>query len=107
MTWGFADFGGWLFWLRGDGEWDRGIDEFKGAALGGGGVGEFVDFDVGVVVADPVSGEGGQVSEQITEAADWVAGRVVFGGGLGVGGCRTLRGRDGVVAGGGCLVGES
>jgi hypothetical protein len=58
MTWGFAGFGGWLFWLRGDGEWDRGVDEFEGAALGGGGVGEFVDFDVGVVVADPVAGEG-------------------------------------------------
>ena len=47
-----------MFWLGGDGEWDRGVDEFEGAALGGGGVGEFVDFDVGVVVADPVAGEG-------------------------------------------------
>ena len=104
---GFADFGGWLFWLRGDGEWDRGVDEFEGAALGGGGVGEFVDFDVGVVIADSVAGEGPQVSEQITEAADRVAGRVVFGGGLGLGGCGALRGRDGVVALGGCFVGES
>ena len=42
-----------------------GADEFEGAALSGGGIGEFVDFDVGVVVADSVAGEGGQVGELI------------------------------------------
>ena len=46
-----------MFWLRGDGEGDRGVDEVEGAALVGGGFGELVDFDVVVVVADPVAGE--------------------------------------------------
>jgi hypothetical protein len=68
LTWGFVGFGGWLFWLCGDGELDGGVDEFEGAALFGGCVGEFVDFDVGVVVGDSVAGEGGQVVEQV--AAD-------------------------------------
>ena len=58
-----------MFWLRGGGERDAGVDEFEGAALLGGGVGELVDFDVGVVVADSVAGEGGQVVEQAAEAA--------------------------------------
>ena len=97
MTWGFVGFGGWLFWLRGDGEWDGGVDEFEGAALLGGGVGEFVDFDVGVVVADSVAGEGGQVVEQVVEVVDRVAVGVVFGGGLGLGGCGAACGGDGVV----------
>jgi hypothetical protein len=35
-----------LFWLRGDGEGDGAVDEVEGAALFGGGFGEFVDFDV-------------------------------------------------------------
>jgi hypothetical protein len=34
----------------------------------GGGLGEFVDLDVGVVVADRVAGKGGQVLEQAAEA---------------------------------------
>src|SRR3974390_2127647 len=54
----FTGFAVWLFWLRGDGEWDRGIDEFEGATLGGGGFGGFVDFDVVVVVAVSVVGGG-------------------------------------------------
>ncbi len=62
-----------------------GVDEFEGAALLGGGVGELVDFDVGVVVADSVAGEGGQVVEQVAEVARRVAVGVVFGGGLGFG----------------------
>ncbi|BBX95240.1 hypothetical protein MLAC_24830 [Mycobacterium lacus] len=86
MTWGFVGFGGWLLWLRGDGQWDGGLDKVEGAALVGGGVGELVDFDVGVVVADPVAGEGAQVCEQVAEAADRVAVVIVFGGGLGLGG---------------------
>ena len=73
-----------------------GVDEFEGAALFGGGVGELVDFDVGVVVADSVAGEGGQVVEQVAEVADRVAVGVVFGGGLGFGGGRAaVRGRRG------------
>ena len=73
----------------------------------GGGLGEFVDLDGGVVVADPVAGEGGQVFEQAAEAAHRVALGVVFGGGLGVGLGGAAGGRDGVVPGGWVLVGES
>jgi len=36
--------------------------------LFGCGLGEGVDFDVGVVVADSVAGQGGQVAEQGAEA---------------------------------------
>ena len=45
-----------------------------------GGVGEHGDFGVGAGEADLVAGEGGQVSEQAVEAAQWVAGGVVLGG---------------------------
>ena len=68
MAWGLSIWVGCLFWLRGDGEGDGGLDEVEGAALLGGGFGEFVDFDVGVVVADAVAGQGGQVFEQPAEA---------------------------------------
>jgi hypothetical protein len=50
-----------LFWLRGDGQGYRAVDEVEGAALVGGGLGEFVDVGVGVVVADAVAGEGAEV----------------------------------------------
>ncbi len=106
MTWGLAGLGGWWFWLRGDGEGDRSVNEVEGAALGGGGLGEFVDFDVGLVVADPVAGEGGQVIEQVAEASYRVASRVVFGGGFGVCSWGALRGGDGVVPMRRCFVGE-
>jgi hypothetical protein len=52
-----------LFWLRGGGERDRGVQEVEGAALVGGGVGEDGHLDVGVVVLDLVAGEGAQVIE--------------------------------------------
>ena len=58
------------------------------------------------LVADLVAGEGGQVVEQAAEAAQWVAGGVVFAGGLGVGVGGALRGCDGVVALGWVFVGE-
>lgn len=45
-----------------------GVDEVEGPALVGGGVGELVDFDVGVVVADAVAGEGTQVVGHAAEA---------------------------------------
>ena len=51
-----------VFWLRG-GEWDRGVEQVEGAALVGGGVGEDGHLGAGVVVADLVAGEGGQVVE--------------------------------------------
>ena len=71
-TW--ADPGiGWfvvlLFWLRGGGEWYRGVEEVEGAALVGGGFGEHGHVGAGAVVADLVAGEGGQVVEQAAEAA--------------------------------------
>jgi hypothetical protein len=58
-----------LFWLRGGGERDRGVEEVEGAALVGGGFGEHGHLDVGVVVTDLVAGKGGQVVEQAAEAA--------------------------------------
>ena len=62
----------------GFGQGDGGLDEVEGAALSGGGVGEFVDLDVGVVVADSVAGEGREVFEQAGEAVQRVAVGVVF-----------------------------
>jgi hypothetical protein len=69
LTWGFVGFGGCLFWLRSDGQGDGGLDEIEGAALLGGGFGEFVDFDVRVVVADAVAGEGAEMVDKPAEAA--------------------------------------
>jgi hypothetical protein len=60
VTWSFADF-----WWCGVCLLDYaamvrtgmvGVDEVEGAALGAGGFGEFVDLDVGVLVADSVAG---------------------------------------------------
>ena len=66
---GIGCFVGWLFWLRGGGERDRGVQQVEGAALVGGGVGQHGHVGAGAVVADLVSGEGGQVVEQAAEAA--------------------------------------
>jgi hypothetical protein len=48
---GFRRFGGVVFWLL-QGQWDRGADEFEGAALGGGGDGEQVEAGL-VLAGDP------------------------------------------------------
>ena len=85
-----------LLWLRG-GERDRGADEGEGAALVVGGVGEHGDLDVGVVEADLVAGEGGQVIEQAAEAAQWGAVGGLVTGGFGLGGGGALCGGDWVV----------
>jgi hypothetical protein len=85
------------------GEWDGAVEQVECAALVGGGLGEFVDLDGGVVVANPVAGEGGQVVEQVMEAADRVAVGVVLGGGFLFGAGRAVRGRDRVVPGPGLL----
>ena len=61
---GIRWFAVWLFWLRGGGERYRGVSEFEGAALVGGGFGEHGHVCAGAVVADLVAGEGGQVVEQ-------------------------------------------
>ena len=66
---GIRWFAVWLFWLRGGGERYRGVEEFEGAALVGGGFGEHGHVCAGAVVADLVAGEGGQVVEQAAEAA--------------------------------------
>jgi hypothetical protein len=68
VRWGFFGFDllvccFWVVWclttlLGGDGEWDGGVDEVEGAVLGAGGLGEFVDLDVGVLVADLIAGQG-------------------------------------------------
>ena len=47
---------GWLFWLRGGDERDRGVEQVEGTALVGGGVGEYGHLGAGAVVADLVCG---------------------------------------------------
>ena len=59
---------GWLFWRRGL-ERYRGVEQFEGTALVGGGVGEHGHVGAGAGAADLVAGEGGQVVEQAAEAA--------------------------------------
>src|SRR4051812_35178804 len=88
---------GWVWWLR-EGERDVRRDEVEGSALGGGGCGEDVDMAAGE--DGGVAGEGGEVVEQVAEAAHGVVVGVGFGAGLC--GCRvgSLCGGDGVVAGG-------
>src|SRR6476620_3776606 len=106
LNWGFVGLVGRRFWLRG-GQGDWGADEVEGAALVGGGFGEHGDVGVGVVVADLVAGQGGQVSEQAAEAAQWGAVEGLVTGGFGLGGGGALCGGDWVVAAGWVLVGES
>ena len=102
-------FGLWLwvagkvvFWLR-EGEGDGGVEEFEGAALGGCRDGERGHDRVGVwAVSDVVSGEGGEVVEQVTEA---VAGLVVSrrgGGWLCGAAVERLAGVTGLSRVGGC-----
>src|SRR5690348_14398284 len=93
---GFLVAGGWWFWLR-EGDRDGGGEQFEGAALGGGGFGELVEF--GAVDVDAVAGEGGQVGEQAAEGADWLVVFVAVAGCLAGGGGRTPGGGDGVVPG--------
>src|SRR6476660_2112263 len=106
LNWGFVGLVGRRFWLRG-GQGDWGADEVEGAALVGGGFGEHGDVGVGVVVADLVAGQGGQVIEQAAEAAQWGAVGGLVTGGFGLGGGGALCGGDWVVAAGWVLVGES
>ena len=47
-----------------EGEWDGGVEELEGAALGVGGDGEGGHDGAGVGVAQVVAGQGGQVGEQ-------------------------------------------
>src|SRR6478736_569454 len=106
LNWGFVGLVGRRFWLRG-GQGDWGADEVEGAALVGGGFGEHGDVGVGVVVADLVAGQGGQVIEQAAEAAQWGAVGGLVTGGFGLGGGGALCGGVWVVAAGWVLVGES
>ena len=66
---GFAGLARWWFWLRGDGVGNGRPDELGGAALLGAGFGEHWDRGGGVSEGDVVAGEGGEVCEQATEAA--------------------------------------
>ena len=93
------------FWLL-QGERDRGADELEGLPLGAGRLGEHRDGDLGAGEPDLVAGQGGQVLQQAAEAAVRLPGRVVLGGGLGLGGCGAAGGGDWVVLGGRVLVGE-
>jgi hypothetical protein len=69
LTWGFAGLvgvcSGYAAMVRGMVVSMRS----KARRCSGGGVGEFVDFDVGALVADAVAGEGAEMVEQAAEAA--------------------------------------
>jgi hypothetical protein len=74
---------GSLWCLRGaEGERDGRADEVEGTPLGGGGLGEGGDGDL--AVAQVVAGEGGQVAEQVAEAADGLVAGSGLAGSLGV-----------------------
>src|SRR6478736_312282 len=87
LNWGFVGLVGRRFWLRG-GQGDWGADEVEGAALVGGGFGEHGDVGVGVVVADLVAGQGGQVIEQAAAAAERCAGATGLSR---LGGCSSVK----------------
>jgi hypothetical protein len=97
---GFHCFRVFGFWLL-QGEWDRGVDEFEGAALGGGGFGQGGHDGCALVVAvaQVDSGQGSEVVQQGGEAACGL----VLGGGLGrslaVGALGASGGGDGVKGG--------
>jgi hypothetical protein len=75
----------------------------KGAALGGGRVADFLEG--GAAELDGAAGQGGEVVEEAAEAAEGPAAGAGVGGGLGVGVRGAAGGGDGVVPGGGLLVG--
>ncbi len=90
---------GWpgCYWLR-DGLRDGGAEQFEGAALDGGGGGEFLDALS--AEDDDLPVEGGEVGEQVAVAVDGQAVVVVLGAVLGL--CGTLAGATGSLAWGMC-----
>src|SRR5690242_7751059 len=60
----FCRVGRMVFWPR-QGQRDRGAGEVEGLALFAGGLGKNRDGDLGVCEADLISGQGGQVLEQV------------------------------------------
>jgi hypothetical protein len=70
------------FCLR-QGQRDRGAEQAEGLTLCAGRLGEHRYGDLGAGEPDRVAGEGGQVLQQVAEAAVGLAGWVVLGGGLG------------------------
>ena len=80
LTWGgLVDVGfcrlRWLVSCLREGEWEAGVEELEGAALGGGGEVELVDggFVGDGGEAQGVAGEGGEVVEQPAEGVDGCA----------------------------------
>src|SRR5665811_1946185 len=104
---GFHCFRVFGFWLL-QGQWDRGVDEVEGAALGGGGFGQgrHEGCALVVAVAQVDSGQGGEVVQQGGEAAGGLAVGGGLGRSLGVGALGTLGGGDGVGRVGTLLIGE-
>ena len=101
----FCRAGRVVFWLL-QGQRDGGAEEAEGLALGGGGLGEHRDGDLGSGEPDLVAGQGGQVLQQAAEAAVGPPGRVALAGRFGLGG-RGAAGRgDRVFLRGRVLVGE-
>ena len=61
-----------------EGERDRRADEVEGVPLGAGGLGQYRYLGAGAGEPDLVAGQGGQVLQQIAEAAVGAAGRVAL-----------------------------
>lgn len=66
----------WCCWCLLQGDRDGGGEQIEGLPLRGGGEGDLVDLVA--ADGDGLAGEGGQVIEQVAEAAGWLAA----GGGL-------------------------
>ena len=74
----FCRAGGVTFWLL-QCEGDRDADQVEGLTLGAGGLGEHRDVGAGTGEPDLVAGQGGQVLDQVLEAAVGAVGRVMLG----------------------------
>jgi hypothetical protein len=77
-------FSVWCCWCLLQGDRDGGGEQIEGLPLRGGGEGDLVDLVA--ADGDGLAGEGGQVIEQVAEAAGWLAAGGGFAGGLGDGG---------------------
>jgi hypothetical protein len=101
LTWCFARAGWVVFWLL-QGERDLGAKEAECFPLGAGGLGEHRHGGAGAGEPDLVAGQGGQVLQQVAEAAVGLPGRVMLAGGLGLRGRGTAGRATGLPGVGGC-----
>ena len=92
--WVWVGFGSVGFCLR-----ELEVEQFEGAGLELGGLGQAGVGVLAVADADLVAAERAEVGEQVGEAVGGVAVGGVGAAGLGLGGGRALGGRDGVCRG--------